>query len=135
MSQVLEHIVDPASTVAKVKTHLAIGGVFACAVPNFRSFSVRILGTRDNSCLWVPEHVNYFTLSGLTTLLRREGLEVVGMNQVTRIRYDALGRRLPGFPLPRLVSSFVKYGQRPVARVAHLFGAGLYLNIYATRAA
>ena len=33
-------------------------GVLVCAVPNFRSLAVRLLGVRDNACVWVPEHVN-----------------------------------------------------------------------------
>ena len=134
MSQVLEHIVNPRGAVSRVAELLTDGGVFACAVPNFSAFTVKILGTRDNACLWVPEHVNYFTANGLSQLLNRCGLEVEYTEQITRFRYDALERR---FPILRRVSHVVdmsvKYGQLPVSRLFNAFGNGIYLNVYARK--
>ena len=65
MSQVLEHLLEPDQAIRKVSDLLSPGGVLACAVPNYDSFLVKLLGTKDNACLWVPEHVNYFTSEGL----------------------------------------------------------------------
>ena len=94
MSQVLEHLLQPERAIGKVSALLAEGGVLACAVPNYRSFLVKLLGTRENACLWVPEHVNYFTEKGLKALFERHGFEIVRSEQITRIPYDALSRRL-----------------------------------------
>ena len=65
MSQVLEHLLEPDKAIKKVACLLAPGGVLACAVPNYDSFLVKLLGTKDNACLWAPEHVNYFSEEGL----------------------------------------------------------------------
>lgn len=133
MSQVLEHIILPSAAIAKAAALLCTGGVLACAVPNFRSISVRLLGTRDNSCLWVPEHVNYFTLSGLDRLLRRHGLEPIRSDMVTRVRYDALSRRLRAFPFPVLLDLLVRYAQVPIAWAVNAAQCGFYINTYAVK--
>ncbi|NJD05057.1 MAG: class I SAM-dependent methyltransferase, partial [Methylococcaceae bacterium] len=77
LSQVLEHLLSPDQAVRKIASLLESGGVLACAVPNFNALTVRLLGTADNACLWVPEHVNYFTVAGLHTLLEENGFKVV----------------------------------------------------------
>jgi SAM-dependent methyltransferase len=132
MSQVLEHMKSPAQAVAKVSALLAKGGVFACAVPNFRSFSVMIRGTRDNGCLWVPEHVNYFTAAGLKKLVASCGLRVVRCDYITRIPYHKISRRL-GLsgkgPLHNLLAS----GLDCFGRLADRLGYGICINLYAVK--
>jgi SAM-dependent methyltransferase len=134
MSQVLEHIVEPRRAVEKVASLLTTGGVLACAVPNFRSLSVRLFGTRDNACLWVPEHVNYFSTEGLTTLLERHGLNVVKVEQVTRIPCDAVRRRLKiEGRVGTLLDRLVRVSQSDMARLLHTLDMGLYINMYAVQ--
>ena len=41
---------------AEIEKVLKPGGILAVAVPNFQSLFVKLLGTRDQGCLWVPEH-------------------------------------------------------------------------------
>jgi hypothetical protein len=134
MSQVLEHLLEPDEAIAKVASLLDSGGVLACAVPNYASFLVKLLGTKENACLWVPEHVNYFTEQGLQSLLERNGLKVVNTEQVTRIQYNALSRRL-GLTggLARLADTLVKYAQIPFAMLMDALGLGIYLNVYAVK--
>lgn len=134
LSQVLEHLLEPDRAIQKVSGLLAAGGILACAVPNFASFSVKLLGTRDNACLWVPEHVNYFTEEGLKALLERNGFRVIKMEQVTRIPFDALSKRLrwqgkSAFFLNRLV----RFLQIPFAGFMNYFGMGTYINLYAVK--
>lgn len=135
MSQVLEHIVRPAEAVEKVSAMLEKGGIFACAVPNFEALTVKILGTRDNACLWVPEHVNYFTIKGLRMLLERHGLKPVRQDQISRFRYDALSRRLSNKSnaISGVLDRFVEFGQKPVNLVANKLGMGVFLNVYAQK--
>lgn len=134
MSQVLEHMVEPERALEKVRGLLAEGGVLACAVPNYASFLVKLLGTRDNACLWVPEHVNYFTAQGLQILLERKGLRVVRTEQVTRIRYDALSRRLGLTAWPAaLLDTLTKYLQKPFAGLMNALGLGIYIHVYAVK--
>jgi hypothetical protein len=131
MSQVLEHIVEPVTALRTVRAMMDGGGVLACAVPNVASAAVRVLGTRDNACLWVPEHVNYFTPTGLRRVLERAGFEALDVEQVTRVRPDALTRRLPAMFPERLLRSIVQYGQVPVARILNRAGAGTFITVYA----
>jgi len=134
LSQVLEHLLEPDKTINKISGLLAQGGVVACAVPNFASFGVKLLGTRDNACLWVPEHVNYFTEAGLKSLFERNGLRVTKVEQVTRIPIDALSKRLG---LQGNAAAFVKYLtkhlQIPFTGLMNSLGLGTYINIYAVK--
>jgi hypothetical protein len=134
MSQVLEHIVDPFSALDHVLGMLHKDGVLVCAVPNFRSLAVRLLGVRDNACLWVPEHVNYFTAAGLAALMRRAGFEVTGFENTTRIRPDALVRRAPDVLPERPLRATVTHAQRPITRLLDRSGWGTYMTMYATPA-
>jgi SAM-dependent methyltransferase len=134
MSQVLEHLLEPDQAIKKVSCLLAPGGVLACAVPNYDSFLVKLLGTKDNACLWVPEHVSYFTENGLRTLVERNGFSVLKVEQVTRIPFKALSKRLrlkgkPAAMVDRLVSFF----EIPFAGLMNFFGLGIYINLYAVK--
>lgn len=134
MSQVLEHLLEPERAVRKVSGLLAPGGVLACAVPNFESFAVKLLGTRDNACLWVPEHVNYFTENGLRLLLEHHGFKVMKMEQTTRIQPNALSKRIKaGKRLSSFLESLVTNLQQPFARVINALGMGSYISTYAIK--
>ena len=134
MSQVLEHLLEPDQAISKVANLLESGGVLACAVPNFDSFLVKLLGTKDNACLWVPEHVNYFSEKGLKDLVERNGFRVIKMEQITRIPYNALSKRLrlKGRPAT-VIDSLVKILQIPFAGLMDYFGLGIYINLYAVK--
>lgn len=134
MSQVLEHLLTPDHAIDKVADLLAPGGVLACAVPNYDSFLVKLLGTKDNACLWVPEHVNYFTEQGLTALVERNGLQVVKVEQVTRIPFKALSKRLHlQGKAANVVDGMAERLQGPFVRLMHYFGLGIYINLYAVK--
>jgi 2-polyprenyl-3-methyl-5-hydroxy-6-metoxy-1,4-benzoquinol methylase len=134
MSQVLEHLLEPERAIRKVASMLTAGGILACAVPNFESFAVRLLGTRDNACLWVPEHVNYFTADGLKMLLENNGFQVVRTEQVTRIPVERMSRRFRmGGKLASMLETMAVRVQEPIGRAMNGLGMGIYLNIYAVK--
>jgi SAM-dependent methyltransferase len=134
MSQVLEHLLEPERAIRKVASMLTAGGILACAVPNFESFAVRLLGTRDNACLWVPEHVNYFTADGLKILLEKNGFQVVRTEQITRIPVERMSRRFRmGRKLAPTLEAMAARAQEPIARAMNGLGMGIYLNIYAVK--
>jgi 2-polyprenyl-3-methyl-5-hydroxy-6-metoxy-1,4-benzoquinol methylase len=134
LSQVLEHVINPRSMIGRVVDLLEVGGAVVIAVPNFNSMSVKILGTRDNSCLWVPEHVNYFTEKGLTSLLEQSGLNIEKIDYISRFRYNAISRRLHLNGLAKRISDiFVEYAQIIPCRFFDYFGYGAYINVYATK--
>jgi SAM-dependent methyltransferase len=134
MSQVLEHLLEPDRAVKKVHQLLESGGVLACAVPNYNSFLVKLLGTKDNACLWIPEHVNYFTVDGLSALLKRNGFKIVKTQQITRIPFNALSKRLglTGFSA-KVVNYLLKYLQIPFVHLMNVLGLGIYINVYAIK--
>lgn len=134
MSQVLEHLLEPNQAINKVSGLLAPGGVLACAVPNYDSFLVKLLGTKDNACLWVPEHVNYFTEKGLRALVERNGFRVVKVEQITRIPFNAASKRLrlKGKPAA-VIDGLVKFLQAPFTGLINYFGLGIYINLYAVK--
>lgn len=134
MSQVLEHLLEPDHAINKVSGLLAPGGVLACAVPNYDSFLVKLLGTKDNACLWVPEHVNFFTEKGLKALVERNGFSVVKVEQITRIPFNALSKRLRLKGIPAAISDgLVSILQVPFSVLMNFFKLGIYINLYAVK--
>jgi SAM-dependent methyltransferase len=129
MSQSLEHIKSPAAVVQKVSTMLSEGGVFICAVPNFHSFPVRLWETRDNGCLWVPEHVNFFTLKGLYSLFRLSNLDVCFHQNLTRIPDNYLSKKIKWLD-HKAIRALVKYAQIPFAAAVNRIGMGICIHIY-----
>lgn len=134
MSQVLEHLLEPDQAISKVSGLLESRGVLACAVPNYDSFLVKLLGTKDNACLWVPEHVNFFTEKGLKALVERNGFRVIEIEQITRIPFNALSRRLGLKGKPAVIADkLVEILQVPFAALMNAFGMGIYINLYAVK--
>lgn len=72
---VLEHVEDPAATLAVLHRWLPRDGVLLIGVPNLASLQARVGGPR----WWhldLPRHRTHFTAQGLRTLLRRSGFDV-----------------------------------------------------------
>lgn len=75
MGDVIEHLIEPADALGRVRELLAPGGVLWLALPDAGSRAARTLGKRWWSVL--PTHVQYFTRSSIRTLLERSGFELV----------------------------------------------------------
>ena len=67
MSQVVEHILQPVSFVAKSVSLLKPGGILVLSTPNFHSLLIKILGVREGH-ICPPEHLNFFTMKSLRIL-------------------------------------------------------------------
>ena len=110
LSEVLEHLPDPAAMVARCRELLVPGGVLCVSVPNdFNPFQRALVDAGDQEPWWVapPHHLNYFDFESLEGLLTRAGLAVqlretsfpidlflvMGENYVGN---DELGRRCHG---------------------------------------
>ena len=83
MDNVIEHLVDPADTLAGLKTYLRSSGTIVVITPNMESGQFRFLGKR-----WTPElaphaHIFLFTAASLRRALERAGfvVETVGTFQ------------------------------------------------------
>jgi SAM-dependent methyltransferase len=86
MWHVLEHMIDPQTTIAQVARLLRPGGIFLCAVPNFGSREARF--ARDKWFhLDVPRHLSHFTVPALRGLLSAHGF-TVGRTSFFSLEYD-----------------------------------------------
>ena len=77
MRHVLEHVLDPAATIADLGRALAPGGALILATPNVDSFAARVCA-EDWEWMSPPAHLHLFTPRGLRALLERGGLTVLG---------------------------------------------------------
>lgn len=93
LSQVLEHIPNPAHAVRNLNRILRPGGVCVIAVPHFGSYLSRIQGKRDMFIV-PPEHLNFFSRKGLRSLFERQGFDQAEAYTVSRYDRNALRRKL-----------------------------------------
>ena len=133
MSQVLEHMHDPRAVLEKVARLLAERGVVAIAVPNFHWVLVRLLRERENSVLWVPEHLNYLTEAGLRALLISTGFSVLEVRHVARIPYYALSKRLHlSGKLHNAANALVRIAQWLPMQMLKQLRSGITIQVWAT---
>jgi len=80
LSEVLEHIPDPAKLLRLAHSMLVPGGLLCVVVPNDYSPVQGALRVACNYQPWwvaAPHHLNYFNRSSLTELTKRSGFEVL----------------------------------------------------------
>jgi SAM-dependent methyltransferase len=86
---VLEHLPDPAATLAEIRRILRPGGKVIVAVPNFSSLQARWAGP-DWFHLDPPRHLYHFPLSALLRLLRGAGFAPVSVHHFS-LRQNPFG--------------------------------------------
>ena len=80
MSEVLEHIPNPAVLLSLVREQLNEDGMLCVVVPNdFNPFQLALRDHLGFKPWWVapPHHINYFNFNSLQHLVERSGFEVV----------------------------------------------------------
>jgi SAM-dependent methyltransferase len=121
LNDVIEHLVDPAATLARLNGLLRPGGLLYLVTPNIESASARILrgywwGLR-------PAHLYYFSPRTLTAMLEKAGFRVVCLKRYGRIfTYQYWLSRLRSYP---------RWLSATVAAVIRVFGVEdkfLYLD-------
>jgi SAM-dependent methyltransferase len=125
MSQVLEHVDELDECVSSLFRLTRPGGVVAIAVPHFASLITRIQG-RGDMFINPPEHLNFFTRSGLTRLFGRHELQPLQFENISRLPTDKITRRIPGRPLKSVCKSMINL----CLKTTDLLRRGLYLNAY-----
>lgn len=99
---VLEHLRDPAGTIAEARRLLRPGGALVVALPNFGSLQARWAGA-DWFHLDPPRHLWHFPAAALRRLLERERFAIASEHHVS-LRQNPFGwlqsalNKLPGLP-------------------------------------
>ena len=133
LSQVLEHVKYPHDMMKEISRILKWGGMLALAVPNFESLFVKLRGTKDNSCLWVPEHLNYFTEKSLKYIISDMNLNLEKVYQISKIPYYTLSNKLRlkhGTLLRYFMNNVFSLFQYIPCRILELLKAGNYINAF-----
>jgi len=108
MWDVIEHIWDPRSVLARLVTHLRPGGVLVLSTPDIGALTARIMRRRW-AFMTPPEHLGFFNAASLRSLLERDlGLvmtasESSGKWTTVGFLVYKLGRVFPGIVPPRLL--------------------------------
>ncbi len=77
MWEVIEHLPDPRAVMSEIVRVLRPGGYLAFSTPDSGSLVARVWGKRWLGWRKVPEHLFYFDLKSITTLLQHFHLRVV----------------------------------------------------------
>lgn len=95
MLQVIEHLEAPRAVLMRLKEFLKNDGYIFIECPNYRSYSMRVLG-KHHTLLLGNEHVNMFSRHSLTKLLDECGFEVVASEtyDLDLHIYDLVGKCL-----------------------------------------
>jgi SAM-dependent methyltransferase len=72
---VIEHLVDPLSSLRTIKQNLSPDGIVYICVPNGHSMQYILGGRRKDPQYSFPMHLNYFTAKSMISHLREVGLE------------------------------------------------------------
>ncbi len=78
MHEVLEHLPNPIEIIQLVKDHLNLSGLLCIVSPNDFNPLQEIFTTEDFPKWWIAnEHINYFDLSSLGSLLKKLGFDIL----------------------------------------------------------
>ena len=141
MSEVLEHLPDPAGALALARSLLAPGGILCVSSPNdYNPIQQTLRSVEKYKPWWVtpPLHLNYFSVQSLAALMKRAGFDVflqeasfpidlfllMGDNYV---HDDALGRACHA-KRKRLELAFAATGRNGLRRELYRACAGLGLG-------
>ncbi len=133
----LEHVGDPAATLAAATRLLRPGGLLAIAVPNFDSWHRRLFGSAWFQ-LDLPRHLQHFDRDSLSGLVERAGLETVATGSAT-MRPSPLGSlQYAGFGRLRFAGRgfrLLAWAITPLLLLSDRVAAGDCLHLLARRPA
>jgi SAM-dependent methyltransferase len=99
MGDVIEHLIDPATALERVREILKENGLLAMTLPDAGSRAARVMGANWWSV--IPTHVQYFTRSSLATLLRHAGFAPLTVSTAPKVfSVEYYLRRVGGYSDP-----------------------------------
>nr|WP_246250206.1 class I SAM-dependent methyltransferase [Bradyrhizobium cajani] len=123
LSQVLEHLPMDADPIKSLHVLLRTNGVCAIAIPHFRSY-LSILQGKGDMFISPPEHLNYFTVKGLSDAFASRGFQTIKCETVSRFDYRKFKKRFGSLsPMPSLaLKGFLGFSA--------LMDKGMFINGY-----
>jgi 2-polyprenyl-3-methyl-5-hydroxy-6-metoxy-1,4-benzoquinol methylase len=125
LSQVLEHIPNPQTTIRNIRAVLKAGGICVIAVPHFGSLVSKIQGTKDMFII-PPEHLNFFSLTGLNQAFKNNGFSVLMSHTVSRYDRNKLKNRIKPLFLSKLAYGVIATG----LHISDVLNRGMFINSY-----
>lgn len=81
--QVFEHLPDPKQNIRYLHKMLQPGGIILIEVPNFQTWTMRLLRSRHRH--FVQDHLNFFSFNTLERLLVENGFEIIDRYHTERL--------------------------------------------------
>lgn len=124
MWHVLEHVIDPVSTLARTRELLVAGGLLFIELPNWGSIGRKVRGAKWSQ-LKPPEHINFFTPKSLATAVSKVGFQVLDAGSAyPSLMNEAVVQR-PSRPLHQLKAG--------LAAIASRLHCGGYVRVLAQK--
>jgi len=84
MFDIIEHFIDPNSTIAEVNRIMQNNGLLIFTTPDISSWHSKLFG---KNWIWVipPEHLNYFSPKSMRYFLEKSGFEILEMRKNYKI--------------------------------------------------
>ena len=124
MWHVLEHVIDPVSTLDRTRELLAPGGLLFIELPNWGSIGRKVRGAQWSQ-LKPPEHINFFTPKSLATTVRKVGFEVLDASSAYPSLMNEAAVQRPSRPLHQLKAG--------LAAIASKLDSGGYVRVLAQK--
>ena len=125
LSQVLEHIPSPQSAIRNIRSVLKAGGICVIAVPHFGSLVSKIQGIKD-MFITPPEHLNFFSLTGLNQAFKNNGFSVLMSHTVSRYDRNKLKNHIKPPFLSKLAYRLIASG----LHISDVVNRGMFINSY-----
>lgn len=140
LDQCLEHLADPEKVLQRAYQLLKFKGLLSLAVPNHSSAQSRVMGMQD-PYIMPPEHISFFTLSGLNELLTRVGFHVLNISTYGDLQGSSILHgleRLSPHPIKSILSKLaspsveraVTFLAKPLTTALNLMQMGSIIEFY-----
>ena len=125
LSQVLEHIPNPQTTIKQLRTILKPGGICVIAVPHFGSL-VSVIQGKNDMFIIPPEHLNFFSIQGLNDAFKNNGFSILLSHTISRYDQQKLQKRIKPLLLSKLTYSAIS----SMLNFSDLINRGMFINSY-----
>lgn len=135
--EVIEHAMNPANFLAKLRSHVQEGGLLALSTPLSNGIPARLLRSRF-PMIYPPEHLSLFSRKSIVILGRHRGLKMVRFQSFSNLKRENLERGLFRFVFSRMaisdsigkkVSSLLALMILPLPKMMDVMGAGTEMEV------